>query len=63
MFKIGDTVSRKDPGGEEVIRNIFTQEDLDYHLDLQAKGYEYTVLGKAEVKEEPGANVCISCQA
>ncbi len=62
-MNIGDTVLRKDPGGEEVIRNIYTKEDLDYHLDLQAKGYKYEVLGKAEVKEELGANVCISCQS
>lgn len=62
-MNIGDVVLRKDPGGEEVIRNIFTKEDLDYHLDLQAKGYKYEVLGKAEVKVDPGAKVCISCQS
>jgi hypothetical protein len=62
-MNIGDTVLRKDPGGEEVIRNIFTKEDLDYHLDLQAKGYKYEVLGKAKVQVDPGANVCESCSS
>jgi len=59
---IGDMVLRKDKNGEEVIRNIFTQEDLDYHQDLEAKGYVYVVIGKAPAPVDPGAKVCISCE-
>lgn len=57
-FKLGQTVQRQDPGGEVVHRDINTQADIDYHTDLQNKGYVYTALRKMYT----GEGVCTSCE-
>lgn len=63
-FQRGQTVQRKDPGGDIVVRDIVTAEDVKYHSELQNKGYIYTM-----VKDVPkagkiytGEGVCTSCE-
>jgi cytochrome b involved in lipid metabolism len=52
-MNIGDTVLRKDPGGEEVIRNIFTKEDLlKYYNDYYACDNEAEILSNEYIKND-----------
>lgn len=43
-FKIGQTVSRANPGGGETTHQIKTTEEVKYHADLEARGYKYTII-------------------
>jgi hypothetical protein len=47
-FKIGQTVSRANPGGGETTHQIKTPEEVKYHTELAARGYKYTVIDGAE---------------
>ena len=45
-MKIGDLVIRTDKYDKRNTEHrIASERDLKYHLDLQAQGYEYTVVG------------------
>ena len=62
-LEIGQTVQRKDPGGDIVVRDIVVPEDLAYHQDLQTKGYEYTIIaGTAKPNLYTGGSVCTACE-
>jgi len=48
-FKIGQTVSRANPGGGETTHQIKTDADVKYHTELAAKpGYSYTIIDGKE---------------
>lgn len=47
-FKIGQTVSRANPGGGETTHQIKTPEEVKYHTDLATKGYKYTIIDGKE---------------
>ncbi len=54
-MKIGDLVIRTDKYDKRNTEHrIGSERDLKYHLDLQAQGYEYTVVG---AKNEESAAV------
>ena len=64
-FQRGQTVQRKDPGGDIVTRDIVTAEDVKYHTELQAKGYVYTMVvdvPKTSPNVYTGEGVCVSCE-
>lgn len=77
QFKIGQTVSRLDPGNHEVMFSVQNERDMQYHTDLQARGYLYTDITKAsgagdfDLPPVPGAvrihrkpfEECESCSA
>jgi len=42
-FEIGQTVQRIDRNGNVVERDIKTETDVEYHSDLQSKGFTYTI--------------------
>jgi hypothetical protein len=65
-FQRGQTVQRKDPGGDIVTRDIVTAEDVKYHTELQSRGgYTYTMVvdvPKTSPKVYTGEAVCMSCE-
>jgi hypothetical protein len=78
-MKIGDLVIRTDKYDKRNTEHrIGSERDLKYHLDLQAQGYEYHVVGAKEEdfdfdlpessgapsapKIHVGGSVCTSCE-
>lgn len=76
-FKIGQTVSRQDPGGYPTTWDIDSDKAVTYHTGLQESGYKYTDISKGvvadfdlpevapnkpRVHQSNGESVCTACE-
>lgn len=58
MLQINKRYVRKSPEGYETIITINNKNELQYHTDLMAKKYQYTLV----MDSEPRNNVCLNCE-
>lgn len=77
-FKIGQTITRHDPGGHETTFSIQNSKDVQYHTDLAARGYKYEDISKGDgmsfdlpevsstaptaPRVHLGGDTCVSCE-
>ena len=59
MLEINKRYIRTADNGDQVVVIIKTTEELAYHNDLVGKGFRY---GEVKPANDPGANVCLSCE-
>lgn len=57
MLEIGKRYIRTSPKGDESLVSIKTQQEKEYHQDLEKDGFKFK-----EIEETKQPNVCTSCE-